>query len=264
MAALSQPIVLLHGILGSRRCFEGLEKRLRGAPLRATTFSFDLLGFGTNKRARGGFGTAQQLAHISASIEDRFPSRDLVLIGHSLGGVLALAWTARNPGRVAKLVLLNTPLGEDRNDLTRSLLASRPNWGSILLEHRHWAHLSCILLRGARLMRLLRPLKPSYVPGAVFDDYIAHTWKSVQQTFEGVLLSTPALPLLRQIREIPVLHLTGVDDDAISRRAVAQDNVQNVSLPGGHLMLLERPDQTAVAIERFLMGTASRHDAGFA
>ena len=44
----------------------------------------------------------------------------------------------------------------------------------------------------------------------------------------------------------------GRNDDEIARRAVDQHNVQNVLLPGGHLMLLEQPDSTAGAIERFL------------
>jgi hypothetical protein len=44
----------------------------------------------------------------------------------------------------------------------------------------------------------------------------------------------------------------GDEDDEISRRAIQQPNVKNVSLHGGHLMLLEHPEETVPAILQFL------------
>ncbi|MBI3047495.1 MAG: hypothetical protein HYY76_04210 [Acidobacteria bacterium] len=101
-------------------------------------------------------------------------------------------------------------------------------------------------------MRAFRFVKPPYVPDDVFRDYTRHSWKSLAQTFDRVLLGVPGGPLVRQIRDVPILNLTGRNDDEIARRAVEQRNVQNVLLPGGHLMLLEHPDSTVGAIERFL------------
>ena len=245
--------MLLHGLTGSRRVFAGLETRLRAEPTRADTFSFDLPGFGTNKELDGSGDIANYLLFISDSIANRFPAGPLVLIGHSLGGVLALAWASEHRERVAQIVLLNAPLGESREDVIRSLLQERVGWGALLLRHRGLAHLACVLLRGTHLIRLFRFAKPAYVPKAVFLDYTQHSWKSVAQMFDRVLLAVPGGRLVRQIVDIPILNLTGEADDEIFRRSIAYRNVRNVTLPGGHLMLLEHPDSIGEVIVGFII-----------
>lgn len=250
-------IVLLHGLTGSRRIFAGLETRLRAWPTRADTLSFDLPGFGTNKELDGSGDIASHLRFISDSMANRFPVGPLVLMGHSLGGVLALAWASEHRQRVSQIVLLNAPLGESREDVIQSLLQERVGWGALLLKHRSLAHLACVLLRGAHLIRLFRFAKPAYVTDAVFFDYTQHSWKSVARMFDEVLLAVPGGPLIRQIVDIPILNLTGEADDEIFRRRIAHRNVRNVTLPGGHLMLLEHPDATGEAIMSFL---SPRHE----
>ena len=113
-------VLLVHGITGSRRFFTWLEDRLHTGPVKAETLSFDLLGFGDNKNVNSDYSAAEQLRFIGSRVDERFPSGKLVLIGHSLGGVLALAWTVEHLSRVSHLILLNTPLGESREDIVRS------------------------------------------------------------------------------------------------------------------------------------------------
>ena len=84
-------IVLLHGLTGSKHFFDGLERRLRNSPTNAETFSFDLPGFGTNRTLGSSYGVSDHLTFVTGSIEKHFPAGPLVLVGHSLGGVLALA-----------------------------------------------------------------------------------------------------------------------------------------------------------------------------
>jgi pimeloyl-ACP methyl ester carboxylesterase len=190
---------------------------------------------------------------MSRSIQRRFPDGQVTFIGHSLGGVLALFWAVQHASRVSAIILLNTPLGESRDDVTRSLLAARFGWATLLLKHPRLAKLLCISLRGGHLIHLFRFMKPRWVPNAVFRDYCHHTWNSLSRTFDQVLLGMPGAPLVRQISGIPILNLTGQEDDEISRRRTDQSNVENVALPGGHLMLLEHPEPTIRAIEEFLM-----------
>lgn len=246
-------VIFLHGITGSRRFFASLEDRLRSDPTRASTLSFDLPGFGDNKDLDYGYTAADQLRFITKLINERFPSGEVILIGHSLGGVLALAWAAEYLPRASRLVLLNTPLGESRDDIVRSLLRERMSWAALLLKHRLLAHLACLILRRTQLMRALRFMKPSYVSDEVFRDYGRHSWRSVSQIFDQVLLRVPGGPLVRQLQSIPILNLIGKEDDEISRRTIGQPNVENLTLPGGHLMLLEHPVPMAQVIERFLI-----------
>ncbi|MCC7241531.1 MAG: alpha/beta hydrolase [Acidobacteria bacterium] len=252
-------IVLIHGLTGSKRLFAGLEGRLRRPPTSADTLSFDLPGFGENKDVESRYDVGDQLNFITGTIERRFPSGPLALVGHSLGGVLALAWAVHHRDRVSWIVLINTPLGENRDDIRRQLLHDRFGWGAVLLNHRRMAHLACVVLRGAQVIRAFYFAKPAYVPDEVFDDYTAHRWRAIAETFDRVLLGVPGAALVRAIGNVPILNLTGCGDAELSRRAIIQPNVHNAMLPGGHLMLLEHPDSTAEAIARFLNDGASRN-----
>ena len=248
-------MVLVHGITGSRRFFRWLEARLHSGPSKAETLSFDLVGFGDNKDVKSDYSTAEQLRFITHRVEERFSSGKLVLIGHSLGGVLALTWTVEHLSRVTHLILLNTPLGESREDIVRSLEHGPLSWATLLLRQKplaHLTHLACVLMRIPGVARAFRFLKPSYVPEEVFGDYVWHSWRSLKATFDQVLLDVPGRPLIRQIQSIPILNLMGQKDDEISRRTIDQANVENVVMPGGHLMLLEHPLETSQVIERFL------------
>jgi len=100
--------------------------------------------------------------------------------------------------------------------------------------------------------RAFRFLKPSYVPDEVFEDYVRHSWRSLKATFDEILLKVAGGRLVRQIHSIPILNLMGHRDDEISRRTIDQANVENIVMPGGHLMLLEHPLETSQVIERFL------------
>ena len=248
-------VVLLHGITGSSRFFRWLEDRLHPGPVKAETLSFDLVGFGANKDVKSDYSAAQQLRFMTDRIEERFPSGKLVLIGHSLGGVLALAWTLEHLSRVSHLILLNAPLGESRDDIVRSLGHGPLSWATLLLRQKplaHLTHLACVLMRIPGVERAFRFLKPSYVPDEVFEDYVRHSWRSLKATFDQILLNVPGGRLVRQIHSIPILNLIGQKDDEISRRTIDQANVENIVMPGGHLMLLEHPLETSQAIERFL------------
>lgn len=248
-------MVFVHGITGSRRFFSWLEDRLHSGPVKAETLSFDLVGFGANKDVKSDYSAAEQLRFITDRVEERFPSGKLVLIGHSLGGVLALAWTVEHLSRATHLILLNTPLGESREDIVCSLEQGPVSWTTLLLRQKplaHVTHLACVLMRIPGVARAFRFLKPSYVPEEVFEDCVRHNWKSLEATFDQILLDVPGGLLIRQIQSIPILNLMGEKDDEISRRTVDQANVESAVMPGGHLMLLEHPLETSQAIERFL------------
>jgi alpha-beta hydrolase superfamily lysophospholipase len=60
------------------------------------------------------------LAAVAEQLESRHPARPLIVIGHSLGGIIATRFVQRNPGRAAALVLSGPVIGG--NDLLLGLL----------------------------------------------------------------------------------------------------------------------------------------------
>jgi pimeloyl-ACP methyl ester carboxylesterase len=108
-------IVLIHGASGNMRDFtHDLMGRLM-ASYRVTVLDRPGLGY-SQRLDRNGATIFEQADHLAAAMADLGVRRPLVL-GHSYGGAVALAWAARHPVGVAGLVLLaaasnpwNTPL----------------------------------------------------------------------------------------------------------------------------------------------------------
>jgi haloalkane dehalogenase len=98
-------IVLLHGFPDDWRIYQRLLPHL--APRRAV--AFDFLGYGHSARpARPNPG--QHEAELTAVL-DTLGIERAVLAGHDAGGPVAVNVTVASPGRVARLVLMNTYYG---------------------------------------------------------------------------------------------------------------------------------------------------------
>ena len=104
-------IFLIHGLGGSGRYFGDLELRLKNIP-RVRTYAPDLLGFGRNAERLGPFTLEIQLGHLTKEAKSTFGDDAVIVLGHSMGGVLAVEWAVQNPKRVKGIILLNTPLGD--------------------------------------------------------------------------------------------------------------------------------------------------------
>jgi pimeloyl-ACP methyl ester carboxylesterase len=99
--------VLLHGYGESLVAWRGLFDRLAA---HADVTAFDLPGFGLSSKPRNGYGT-EQMAGSVLSAASALGLDSFVLIGHSLGGAVAVAAALAEPRRVRALVLI-APAGQ--------------------------------------------------------------------------------------------------------------------------------------------------------
>jgi pimeloyl-ACP methyl ester carboxylesterase len=125
-----RPVVLLHGFLGSHSNLGALARGLAGADPTLSVFALDLPGHGAapplppdadlGTLARGVLDVARELAR----------SAPLTLVGHSLGGRVALRAAALAPAAVAHVALLDiTPSARqvsDDTDAAMQALARAP------------------------------------------------------------------------------------------------------------------------------------------
>ena len=101
------PVVLgLHGLGGSGRYWRGLAERLGGD---VTIVAPDMAGFGTSDAPASDVDRSLLLDDVDAVVA-RFARDDqLRVVGHSMGGVLAALWTARQHERVVSLAMAASP-----------------------------------------------------------------------------------------------------------------------------------------------------------
>jgi len=237
-----RPVVLVHGFSVPYFIWEPTFQALTGAGFR--TLRFDLFGRGFSDRPHArydlNFFTRQLDELLDALKLDR-----VVLVGLSMGGPVAAAFTARQPGRVRSLALVD-PIGAQPLRLSPLLKAALlPGIGELALG----------LLGNERLLKS--------IASDFFDPELVGVFQKqyrVQMKYRGfkrAILSTMRNGALggfpqvyRHIGELgtPVLLIWGEQDRTIpfhnSRdilRAIRQAEFHPVE-NGGHIPHYERPD----------------------
>lgn len=111
------PLVLLHGLSGSSRWW-----RRNVGPLSkgCRVVVPDVIGFGRT-RSKGRLPSIAGIADLLAGWMDRLALGPVALVGHSMGGQLAVHLAARHPERVKRLVLVDAA-GIPRPVTPRSVL----------------------------------------------------------------------------------------------------------------------------------------------
>jgi pimeloyl-ACP methyl ester carboxylesterase len=94
------PVVLLHGLFGAARNFGGIQKRLA---TRARVLALDLRNHGDSPHAFGS-GYAPQAADVLETLRAR-DALPCVLVGHSMGGKVAMRAALDRPDAVARLLV---------------------------------------------------------------------------------------------------------------------------------------------------------------
>jgi pimeloyl-ACP methyl ester carboxylesterase len=266
------PAVCLHGLGGSALNF-GLV-----APLLATERRVvvpDLLGHGGSGAPEPRDGSVEAQLRMIGQLLDRVIGRPVVLVGHSMGGVLAMLHAVRAPDTVERLVLIDPPVPNVtrwRRDprLTAKLALLRCPGVSALVA-RQVTGMSPEQL----VQRQLTEATPyvDHIPAVAVDATVAETRNSrghdggraaQRAQFQAIvdvvaLLARP--PAWRdQVAKIaaPTLWLQGEDDPlattpAARVLAATRPEWTFLTRPGvGHLPHLEDPAWTTASIKAWL------------
>ena len=113
-------IILLHGFLGSKGNWNRLAPKLVRAGYRV--IAIDLLGFGNAPKPwAASYGYEDHIAHIEQTLVELGVHEPFILIGHSMGALIAKRFTLRHEHMVKRLVLLHPPLYRDTLQVRETL-----------------------------------------------------------------------------------------------------------------------------------------------
>jgi pimeloyl-ACP methyl ester carboxylesterase len=251
------PLALIHGVGTSRVVWRHVV-----APLAATrqVGTLDLPGFGSSPPLGPGF----ELAEVADALADALRRRldaPFDLLGHSLGGAVALTLATRHP-RVVRRLLLLAPAGFTQRPaavlaaagaLGAPLLAARRTLGKPLAGNplARRALLWGAVADGGRLSAADAP--------AMLDASRGTTRFAASVRAVG---SASLWPLLDELRA-PLGLIWGERDRVASPRALgalrasAPQAVVETIAESGHVPQMERPLELVAAVNRLLDGLGS-------
>ncbi|MFK7751658.1 MAG: alpha/beta fold hydrolase [Sedimentitalea sp.] len=96
--------VCVHGLTTPSFVWDGLAAGLTAMGYRVLVY--DLYGRGYSDRPKGAQDAGFFLTQLNDLLEDQQVEDDITLLGYSMGGAIATAFTAQQPGRIRQLVLL--------------------------------------------------------------------------------------------------------------------------------------------------------------
>ncbi|MDQ3862011.1 MAG: alpha/beta hydrolase [Actinomycetota bacterium] len=255
-------VVLVHGWLSSSRIWEQLAARLAQ---RFTVYTLDLSGFGESDKPLSGYGIRIG-SRLLYALCAHFGLTRANVIGHDLGGAMAVKLAADHPDVVGRLVVISTPADENQIDLPTMLwLVTLPVVGPIFYA----------LGRVARPVRRLwmRPFVADAddLTEEVVDDAGRSTPAAVSKTLSIARREIARGRLARQARiiKIPMLVVSGEEDQIVDPQSVGvwAGGVDNAEIclidECGHLPMIERVAEFNAHILAFLTGDARYLDHVF-
>ncbi|QRM30366.1 alpha/beta fold hydrolase [Microvirga sp. VF16] len=245
----SPALIFLHYFAGSLRSWVHVAGELSSS---SRCLCIDLPGFGRSAPlpAYSVHSVAQAVAQFIGELR----LENYVLVGHSMGGKLALACAAANPLELAGLVLVApsppSPEPMDEKERTR-LLATHGDRTS-----------------AERTIRTItrRPILAEDVAICIEDNLLtspeAWRWWLAQGSREDITAQAKRVAC-------PVLVLGGSDDPVIPPRVIAADvmsrlvDATHIEIAGaGHLLPLEAAQEVEMAIRSFVARRCLRTGSG--
>lgn len=209
--------VCVHGLTTPSFVWGGLATGLAEKGYR--TLTYDLYGRGFSDRPRGVQDRAFFITQLEELLEHEGISGDVTLIGYSMGGAIATAYTAAHPERVRELILLASAGLMTNPGKIGLFIRNHPRLGDWLMMVLY----PRLHIRGTEAEREL----PSSVPGIVdlqqnelrFKGFVP----AVLASLRGILAEDLGEDL-RQIHRqgVPMLAIWGSVDDVVPISSVGR------------------------------------------
>jgi pimeloyl-ACP methyl ester carboxylesterase len=224
-------VILIHGIASSSITFQNVLPLIAG---RHRCVAIDILGFGGSPApAWAEYTLAEHAMALERTVSAMKIRGPFVLVGHSMGALIAARYAARYPRRVSRLVLVSPPIylapteissGVERTSLDLHLKAYR-----YLRENKEFT------LRNVKILERLLP-----IPKTVSID--EKGWPAFVKSLKNSIESQTTISDLAAVR-VPVEVVYGGLDEFHSKgvmRIVARMRGVNVHKVSGSNHLIGR------------------------
>lgn len=240
---VGQAIVLLHGFLENKNMWNELIPHLSK---RNRVIAIDLLGHG-NTGCIGYVHTMEDQAEMVHFLLTKLRIRKAVIIGHSMGGYVALAFAELFPDFMKGIVLLNSTSKADseekKTNRDRAIAAVKTDYTSF------------VRLSINNLFSEINRLKMKDEVEATKTEALKTPLQGIVAALEGMKMRAGRETTLRN-QNYPKLLILGREDGVLpyEEHAAQVDNTSVMLFPlsDGHMSHIERKDELLEMLLRFL------------
>lgn len=245
-----RPIILLHGWLGSwqlwRHTIEELGKEFK-------MYAIDFYGFGESDKDSTRF-TVDNYVEMVNEFMTNLGIRKAPVIGHSMGGTVALSTAIKYPQKVVKAVCVGSPIrGNSLNTFLK--LSGNPVIASLLFQ---FAPLRQLIVSAIAYV-LSSPKYPRKVGNMIMDDFSQVTLHSFFESI-GSLRNTDLRAQLPALT-VPTMGMYGRWDmivnpnQAKALKQASPDAKIDWYLDAGHFIMIDAPERFVASIREFLLSS---------
>ena len=238
------PVVLLHSLAGNTTHWSAQLEHLRQT---RRAVALDLRGHGRSAQPRDGEYSLDAMAGDVGAAVDSLGLERFVLVGHSLGGGVAVTYAGAHPERVAGLFLLD-PVGDATKvpaDTVKAFLQRLEQDYTGTIE-AYWGEIA--------------GTDPA-VRDRLLADLRATPRETVIRCLRAVFALDPA-PALARYQGPAVSVVTPSNDLPFSMHRVGKGMPHHIVTGTGHWIQLEQPEQVNSLLDEFLEGVKGKGEEG--
>jgi pimeloyl-ACP methyl ester carboxylesterase len=236
------PLILIHGAGGTRLYWPPEIRRLPGY----CVYALDLPGHGKSAHSDG-HQTIGEYSDILFEWMGAVQLRRAVLVGHSMGGAIALSMAIHHPERVIALGLISSG----------ARLRVNPNLMAYAADATTYIKVADLMASGS--------FGP-HTPKRLVELASRRMLETRQSVFSGDLQACNKFDIMDRVADVtqPTLVLCGAEDQMTPLRYAQflANGIPDASLVvvpnAGHMVMLERPHLVAESLLNFLQGVLFR------
>jgi len=238
-----KPIILLHGFLSNSMMWNSLIPKISAKNCIVT---IDLLGHGKSE-CFGYIHTIELMAEAVFSVLEHLNIKKATLIGHSMGGYVALAFAELYPKMVQGLCLVNSTSQEDSSERmqlrSRAIEAVKTNYESIVRQS-----ISNLFRPKNRVLfsKEIKGLKKEALKTPIQGYIAAQEGMKIRKNREVILHSGLFKKMMIMSKKDPVLNY----DSLI--KEVQNIDIIIAKLPDGHMSYIENNEAFSYNIVHFI------------
>lgn len=222
-------LVLLHGLLASTRMWTSVVESLKDE---YHIIAIDLLGFGMSPKPQGKYDLDQHLGALDATLRQYGFRKPEMVVGYSLGAVLAVHACRKRIVKPTRLLLVDPPIYPTKGEMGRRI--KRSPTPAVFRRGPVAVALQSLRLRTPQLARMVAKVTHPGIPQAVVDDASSVPYRVYIRTRRNILEKRSVIKRLPNIRAVGII--VGVADRYadIAHLAVLTKDIGELRVVEGH------------------------------